>query len=158
MNCTYKLKVKKGVYKSFNNEIELNDFLLDTKDFDNFTLDVIFSSNANLSVRALEIYDILKRNTKSVEELLETGKVVFSTAETEVDERYQVSESGVLGVNKFLGSRKKEDGNPLFPIFRAKEYWKNKFLMWERGFDPEEDNIEEIRNVLGKQVDNITDP
>ena len=123
----------KYIYKGhiFDSELALDDFLLETDQYESVYGDIVFS----MTKEQTPIFDILKRASAA------------SNAENEAYRKWrnennnkQYSEDGdevidqppYMGVNKFLSTIEIE-GKLLYPEFREKSYWQNRFDSWRKG-------------------------
>lgn len=149
MACKYFYKGKE-----FQNEYQLDDFLLEKAPFESQFGDLVFSMTTpqlNISQQLSSIAKEAHKLHKKYKELLNSDKAIYNE-----DGEVAIEDPPYIGVNKFLSGLKNEGGELLFPEFREEEYWKRRYSNWKIGSFTDNE-IEEF----GFDKDNlpkITDP
>lgn len=125
MACTYKYKGR-----TFDSELELDDFLLEKAPFEPTLGDLVFQMTAP-QLKVAEKLDRIAKESKDVkkrmDDVIAAGKVVY-----DADGNMSVEDPPYIGVNKFL-SGLTVNGELLFPEFREDEYWKRRYNDWKSG-------------------------
>ena len=133
MKCTYKLGKQE-----FESELELDEYILNTKELYDKYGDIVFSMKDIQN----KTRDILLESNKKKEQLYKEGKIKREAKITGFSEDYYQVEKPYVGVNSFLNAYKRttvgQVGHPLFPIFdidnfilhkakdwKSQEYWDN---------------------------------
>lgn len=120
MSCKY-------IYKghTFNSEIELDDYLLSKYQFEGkFPSDIVFSKTA-VQLDSMNKVADLNDKTVAMKDAYNYTRVYDEDGE-EVGDRPKP----YIGVTKFLSIIKDKNGNYLFPVFIAENYWKEKIKVW----------------------------
>ena len=135
----------------FQNEYQLDDFLLEKAPFEPTLGDLVFSMTTpqlNISQQLSSIAKEAHTLHKKYKELLNSDKAIY-----DADGEVAVEDPPYIGVNKFLSGLKNEEGELLFPEFREEEYWSRRFSNWKIGsftedeikeFDLDENNLPKI--------------
>lgn len=137
----------------FQNEYQLDDFLLEKAPFEPTLGDLVFSMTTpqlNISQQLSSIAKEAHTLHKKYKELLNSDKAIYNA-----DGEVAVEDPPYIGVNKFLSGLKNEEGELLFPEFREEEYWSRRFSNWKIGSFTE-DEIKEFgldENNLPKITD-----
>lgn len=129
MKCKY-------IYKghTFNSEIELDDFLIEKREYESKYGDLVFYRKKPM-LRTLDIIDNkIKVDTARLDALYEEAKRKSKSLDGEIDYAFRAP---YIGVNKWLASLRTEDGTRLFPEF-TEEYWKDRFSKWTDPLRPDE--------------------
>ena len=137
INCKYEYKGH-----LFNNEVELDDFLLSKKKYESTFGDMIYSVKAE-KLGTLNKVQNLDTQTKNMKKAF-TGKTRYIDGE-DISERPKP----YVGVTAYLAKFTTPDGHPLFPIFQEEEYWKRRRLYWA---DESQDLEEEYDSEKGTGV------
>ena len=118
MNCKY-------IYKGhiFESEVELDDYLLQKRKFEDKFGDIVFSKSA-LQLHTVDKIDEMNKATIALKEAFQYKKVYLDGEE--VGERSRP----YIGVTRFLSTITDSKGNYLFPIFKEENYWKEKINTW----------------------------
>ena len=124
MKCKYIYQSKEGTFHQFNNEIELDDFLLSRHKFEDQFGDLVFSKDIETAgyVARAKAEEIAKK-TKELKKKLQNIDYVD---EEEIENYIKP----YIGVTKYLNQFVDDLGHPLFPIFTPKEYWDRRFKYW----------------------------
>ncbi len=137
----------------FQNEYQLDDFLLEKAPFEPTMGDLVFSMSTaqlNISQQLSTIAKDSHEAQKKYKELLNSSKAIYNE-----DGDITVEDPPYIGVNKFLSGLKNESGELLFPEFRKEEYWSRRYSKWKIGEFTEQE-IEEFeldQNNLPKITD-----
>ncbi len=126
MNCIY-------IYKghTFNSEIELDDFLIESQQYESSLGDLVFSLSRSQQPVVNTLNSIIHntQDLKNKREIWErTEKYTYGE-----DGEISVNDPPYVGVNAFLAGFTDENGTLLFPEFREDEYWRRRFDRWKRG-------------------------
>lgn len=124
MACTY---IFDG--HTFNSEVALDDFLLESGQYLSQLGDIVFSFTSKQN-HTYSMIDSIKENSKK-----EWGKYMEWIADEKThvygeDGEVEVVEKPYIGVNEYLASLTDPQ---LFPEFRKESYWNNRFNSWKNG-------------------------
>lgn len=148
MACIY-------IYKghTFNSELELDDFLLENKQFEPILGDAVFSRTSAQNDVSSKLSIIAKDSVelnKKYREWEEQKKIIYTE---DGDESFE--QPPYIGVNKFLSGLVNSDNVLLFPEFREEEYWSRRYSHWKLGeyTDAEIDEFQFNKDNPPKVVD-----
>lgn len=131
MSCTYNYKGKE-----FENEHQLNDFLLEKEKYYSKYGDIVFQRSP-VFLRVKDQVETLSKESKELRDKLRAGVQKYMDGEA-----YYDPNPPYVGVNAFLSGLVNSDGKLLFPEFRDKEYWDKRKLQWkEAKFTDEEKEL-----------------
>lgn len=118
MSCKY-------IYKghTFASEVELDDFLLQRKQFESELGDLVFSKTAN-QLETITKVSNMDTDTRKLKEAFRYKKVYLD--DEEIGERSRP----YMGVTRFLSTMTDSKGNYLFPVFKEENYWREKLSIW----------------------------
>ena len=117
--CIYKLGSK-----TFNSEIELDDYLSAIKQVYKEQGDQVFSRQ--WTARQESYRNILYHQNEILQEEINSGKITIETSELETDDLDGVvGKLDRMGVSQLIKQMRSINDQLLFPEFRADEYWKN---------------------------------
>ncbi len=148
----------KHYYKGheFQNERQLDDFLLEKLPFEPSLGDLVFDKTQSQLSVIQQLKTISKETYKAkkiYDELKQSEKVTYNE-----DGEESIESPPYIGVNKYLSGLTKLDGTLLFPEFRENEYWNGRYSHWKLG-EFTEDEIAEFeldKNNLPKITDKDT--
>lgn len=108
--------------KTFDSEIELDDFLSETKDLYNKYGDEVFSKK--WTPLQQNIREKLFSQRKQLENAIRTGRVKLVSSENEFEDLDEITgKYPDIGVTGFIKEMRNPDGNLLFPLFDQDNYW-----------------------------------
>ena len=120
MACVYEYKGHR-----FNNELELNDFLLEKENYLSKYGDIVFERSSQF-LHAKSQVDSLIQESKELKKKLDQSKKTYIDGEIQDNPNPPYT-----GVNTFLSGLKDSEGNLLFPEFNEDEYWKRRYDAWD---------------------------
>lgn len=128
-SCRYIITDKSGKEYTFNSEEELDDFILEKKDFlkkAGFTNDMVYSRRPN-ALRARNI--ILEQKAKAESMEAEFRRAIQNAKDLD-SETMLMPDPPYVGVTKFLDGRRNSAGNLLTPEFIEDNYWDDRISHW----------------------------
>ena len=126
MACVYTYKGH-----TFNSELELDDFLLEGRQFETILGDIVFSrtpAQNNVSSILSTVAKDSAELQKKYKEWQRQHKIIYNE-----DGEESFEQPPYIGVNKFLSGLTNEKGELLFPEFREEEYWGRRYSNWKLG-------------------------
>lgn len=146
MTCTFKLGEQ-----TFKSEMELDEYLLNNKEFHKKYGDSVFMYTQMQN----QTYDKLIESNKEKERLYAEGRIKREATVTGYSEDYYQVEKPYVGVNSFLRDYKRTTsghvGDPLFPVFNMDNYIANSAKNWRRQeYWDNEASEQEIIDVFGE--------
>lgn len=126
MACIYIYKGHK-----FNSELELDDFLLEKRQYESTLGDIVFSRTQAQNNVSSVLSVIAKDSVELQKKYKEWQKQNKITYNEDGDESFE--QPPYIGVNKFLSGLTNEAGKLLFPEFREEEYWNRRYSNWKLG-------------------------
>ena len=119
MSCTYYYKGHK-----FNNEIQLDDFLLQKENYVSKYGDLVYS----MSQKAMMHIDTI--DNKITPESQRLDKIYQSVKKSYIDGEEIFEHAPYVGVNRFLSGLTNSNGDLLIPEFIEQNYWNNRITHW----------------------------
>lgn len=117
--CVYKLGVK-----TFNSEIELDDYLSAIKSVYEKHGDEVFSRQYTALQESYR--EILYRQREILDQEVKSGRITIESPELETEDLDNiVGKLDRVGVSQFMKQISSVSGGLLFPEFRAEDYWNN---------------------------------
>ena len=148
-NCTFKLGTQ-----TFNSEIELDEYLLNTEKAYQEYGDIVF----DMPQIVVQTRSKLLESNKEKDRLYKEGKLKRQAEITEFSESHYTVEKPYHGVNSFLNAYKRttigHEGDPLFPVFDIDNYIIHKAKDWRK--QDYWDNVaskEEKTDIFGEDVE-----
>lgn len=142
-------------------EIQLNDFLLERKQFHSKYGDIVFqrSNKANKVTSIIDesiIPESLKWRAKMDEMWRRGGKLYDDEGEKLII--YDKNHPPFIGVNKYIDKFGSDTNNRITAEFIPEEFWNKMFDRWKQGNFENEELVEIIKQVTGDDPQTIPGP
>lgn len=120
------------IYKNhkFNSELELDQYLIEKKQFESQYGDLVFSRTTSQN-GTCSILDKVSKDSADIKAKYESWRQANKIKYNE-DGEESLEEPPYIGVNKFLAGVRIE-GNRLFPEFIEDNYWNGRYANWKLG-------------------------
>lgn len=143
------------------NEIQLNDFLIERKQFHSKYGDVVFkrsiTANKVASVIDKDIIPESARWKSIYDEMWKNGQYLYDD-DGEKLIVYDKEHPPFIGVNKYIDRFGADDNNRITAEFIPKEFWARMFEKWNQGDFSNDELVEIIQQVTGEDPKTVPGP
>lgn len=143
MNCLYFYKNKK-----FNNEAELNDFLVESVPLKSKYGDLVFELNQE-QLHKLDIIETQKEETEKLVKTYSLNKKQMSEL-SEFDDSYVGVVKPWMGVSEYMKSIRKPNGDLAFPEMIKDNYFNQRYKDWINGNFKDEGEIKDLFGTISE--------
>ena len=156
MACLYYYKDR-----LIGDEIQLNDFLIERKQFHSKYGDVVFqrSTTANQVIKTIDD-SIIPESGKwkfKMDEMWRNGGYLYDEDGDKVV-IYDREHPPFIGVNKYIDKFGEHDNQRLTAEFKPEEFWPKMFKLWNEGNFENQEMVETIKQVTGEDPTTVQRP
>lgn len=156
MACLYYYKDR-----LIGDEIQLNDFLIERKQFHSKYGDVVFqrSTTANQVIKTVDD-SIIPESGKwkfKMDEMWRNGGYLYDEDGDKVVV-YDKEHPPFIGVNKYIDKFGEHDNQRLTAEFKPEEFWPKMFKLWNEGNFENQEMVETIKQVTGEDPTTVQRP
>lgn len=131
--CRFTLTLDGNTFQ-FDNEIQLDEYLIKKKLFEGFKNDIVYAK----SNQCLKAEKIIQEQRDAANRLQKEFTLAIQNAEN-VDSEIRLNpKPPYIGVTRYLEGRKNRNNELLFPEFRDEVYWNNRLSLWTSPLKPNE--------------------
>ena len=156
MVCVYYYKDR-----LIGDEIQLNDFLIERKQFHSKYGDVVFqrSNAANQVIKTIDDYIIPESGKwkSKMDEMWRNGGRLYDEDGDKIVV-YDKEHPPFIGVNKYIDKFGEQDNQRLTAEFKPEEFWPKMFKLWNEGNFENQEMTETIQQVTGEDPKTIQRP